>query len=482
VVATAAVLVVGFRGAYVLTPLGGSDAQNYLAYASYLADHHTHPPPSVNPSEYSVPPLYEAVAVVLNFVGHRLPSVAIGVHAQLLAALAWLALVGGSCAALTAARRRLRLAGAAGLALAALWALDAAIELGKINHFSEGQLVSLAGMVALVALTGLIARELWPGHPRRAIAASAIALAYPIVYRMGIMFHPEMTLAVACSVAYLLVVRARRRGWPWRLGAATGVALGIGADVRQSAVIVIVCVGVTVALGGRRQALGFLVAAAVCVALVAGPWWAYSTATWGSPVKLALDRSGHMSTTGEPLSFWISFPIGSLVTHPYRPDFEDQLLPVLHADLWSDWYGSLRNEWSGQSRLTTFTASTQSTLGFGGDALGLAGLALLGLPALVRLVLRRTRSDPDFVAALLAVVAIGGFIAFVLTILRYPQADGKEIKSSYLLFTTPCWAMFAVDSWRRLSARSAFAARVLLPSFAVLYVASYATSLYAILR
>lgn len=202
----------------------------------------------------------------------------------------------------------------------------------------------------------------------------------------------------------------------------------------------------------------------------------------GSPIKLALDRPGHMVTTTEPLSFYVSFPIGSLVTHPYRPDFANQLLPVLHADLWSDWYGSLRNQWVGQSHLTVLTASTQSVLGFGGDALGLLGLALLGVPALLRLLRRRLRGDPDFAAAFLAAVAIGAFAAFVLTILRYPQADGKEIKASYMLFATPCWAVFAVGGWSWLAERARLAGRVLLPGYALLYAASYSASLYAILH
>jgi hypothetical protein len=296
------------------------------------------------------------------------------------------------------------------------------------------------------------------------------------------MFHPEMTLALIGSLVLLVVLRAERQGWPRRLGGATGALLGLGADTRQSLTVVIVAVGLAAALAGGRRALPFLALAAACLALVAGPWWGYATNRWGSPVKLALDRPGHMSTSGEPLSFFISFPLGSLITHPYRPDFTNQLLPTLHADLWSDYWGSLRNEWGGQSHLTTLTASTQSTLGFGWDALGLLGLGALGIPALVRLLLRRSRDAPDFAVGFLTLVALAAFAAFVLTILDYPQFDGKEIKSSYLLFTTPCWALFAVSGWLRLGSRSPAVARVLLPGFAALYTISYATNLFTFLR
>ncbi len=478
----AAIALVGFRGVYVLTPYGGSDAQNYLGYASYLARFHTLPPAALNPSEYSTPPLYEASAGLLEWLGHRLPSFSLELHSRLLTALAWLALVAAACAAMTAARLVVRRLGAAGLVLALLWALDEVITLAKLQDWSEGQLVSLTFMLGLLVVTALISRELWPGHPRRALAAAAMALAYPIVFRLGIMFHPEMTLAFICSLVLLTVLRAQRSQWPWRLGAVTGILLGLGASVRQSISVVILSVALAVALAGGRRALPFLAAAAIGVVLVAGPWWGYATNRWGSPIKLALDRPGHMSSSGEPLSFWVSFPLGSLITHPYRPDFTNQLLPTLHADLWADYWGSLRNEWSGQSKLTTFVASTQSTLGFGWDALALVGLFGFGLPAAIRLLLRRTRDAPDFAAGFLTLVTVAAFIAFVLTILRYPQFDGKEIKSSYMLFVTPCWALLTLHGWLRTSARSAFAARMLLPSFAALYALSYVTDLYTFLR
>ncbi len=341
-------------------------------------------------------------------------------------------------------------------------------------------MLSLACLLGLVCVTALLARELWPEHPRRAIAAAAIALAYPIVFRMGVMFHPEMTLAFACALAFLLLVRAQRRGWPLRLGLALGATLGIAADVRQSGVIVILCVGLAVALAGRRGALRFLGAAALCLALVAGPWWAYATIKWGSPLKLALIHTGEPRLKGnEPLSFFVSFPLRTLVTHPYRPDFANQLLPMVHADLWSDWYGNfLRNQWTGQSHLTRVTASTQSVLGFVGDALGLLGLCALGLPAALRLARRRPREASDFAAGFLALVTVAAFVAFVLTILRYPQADGKEIKAIYMLFTTPCWALFALDGWLRVAGRSRLARRALLPGFAALYALSYTATLY----
>ena len=94
--------------------------------------------------------------------------------------LVWLLLVVGSAACLTRTARRARRAGFAGLALALLWGLDEAVALGKTEAWSSGQLVAFAAAAGLVAASALIAREVWPGHPGRAVATAAFVAAYPV--------------------------------------------------------------------------------------------------------------------------------------------------------------------------------------------------------------------------------------------------------------------------------------------------------------
>ena len=135
-------------------------------------------------------------------------------------------------------RRRL---GIAALVLAALWALDEGLSLGRSEQWSAGQLISLACGAGLIATTALIAREVWPENRGRWIAAGAFAAAYPVVYRMSILFHPEMPFALLCALATLVVLRAQRRGFPARLGWWLGAALGAAALTRQPAVLVMGC-------------------------------------------------------------------------------------------------------------------------------------------------------------------------------------------------------------------------------------------------
>ena len=121
----------------------------------------------------------------------------------------------------------------------------------------------------------------------------------------------------------------------------------------------------------------------------------------------------------QPPSFYVSFPLRTLVIHPYRPDFSNELLPKLHAELWSDWFGVIHRQ--SPTHLERVTASSQSVLGFVGDALALGGLVALAVPAAFRVLRRRSRAPADVGLGLLALLALVSFAAFVVTLIRFPQ-------------------------------------------------------------
>ena len=213
--------------------------------------------------------------------------------------------------------------------------------------------------------------------------------------------------------------------------------------------------------------------------LLAGPWWGYAAHTWGNPLQSNLEPRASLMLDHQPPSFYVSFPLRTLVIHPYRPDFDNQLLPKLHAELWSDWFGAFHPDWSSPS--------------------GSTGQCLVAERA--RLRRRRARDrragrdrhprsragvpaplpDPrDLGLGFLTLLAVVGFAAFLVMLIRFPQREGDPIKSSYLLFTAPAWAIFSTAAWSALARRKA-AAQAVLAGVAVLYVISYATELGTIL-
>ena len=338
-----------------------------------------------------------------------------------------------------------------------LWA---AVQLRRAGgSWSWGQVLSIAWTAGLILLAWLLARELWPRRPLLWAGAAAATAALPIVIRLGTMFHPEPQFAFFAVAAILLCVRAARVGWSWPLGAGVGIALGMAALTRPTAVVVVLGLALAVLLVGRRDALRFAAAAAAALFLIAGPWWAYQTGRYGNPIQSNLER--YILDEGQPREFYVSAPVRDLVLHPYRPAFAGQLWPQFHADLWSDWFGGQHGYWNEQpSTATRLFVSSQSVLGLLATPLVIAGLVVLA----------RRR---EFAGVALALLVGLSWIGFVVQLVRFPQAGGDPIKSSYMLYLAPVFAIAALAAgdwlWRR-----GRAWRVALVAWPALYALSYA--------
>ena len=340
---------------------------------------------------------------------------------------------------------------------------------GGLGAWRAGQLLSILWTVGLLAVAWLLGRELWPESPSAAALTVAATATVPIVLRLGVMFHPEMQFAFLGALGVLLVVRAERRSWPLGYGAAAGIALGLAALTRQTAVVVMAALGLAVLLAGRRRALRFVGIAAAAIALTAGPWWGYQASRFGNPIQSNLDR--YILPDGQPREFYISAPVEDLVLHPYRPHFAGELWPEFHADLWSDWFGAQHAYWPKPPRgATAVFESSQSVLGLVATALsfaGLAGLTRTGLRGL-------RRAEPGAFAGLaFLLLALASWAAFVAQLIRFPQGGGDPIKASYMLYLAPVFAVSGLSGTKRLWLRGR-AWRLCLAAWATLYAASYA--------
>jgi 4-amino-4-deoxy-L-arabinose transferase-like glycosyltransferase len=326
-----------------------------------------------------------------------------------------------------------------------------AVQLHRATGFwRAGQALSSIFAAGLVVVTWLLARELWPRHPGLWAAAAALTAGFPIAVRMGTMFHPEALNALLLALATLLVVRAAARDWPVAYGVASGVALGLAAVTRESAVAVAAGVAVGLAVTRDRRALRFGAVSFAALALVAGPWWGYQAARFGSPFYTDLVLTERQALESQPREFYVSAPVADLVVHPYRPAFAGELWPKFHADLWSDWFGAQHGFWSeAPDAATRVFLSSQSVLGLFFSVVALAGLWFL-------------RRQP----VLLAIVGVT-WIGFVVQNIRFPQADGDPIQARYLLFLAPIFALAAVEAGRRLP-------RPLVLLWGGLYAVSYA--------
>ena len=472
------VLVFMVAGWSSLTGLGDSrayDSAAFKEYAETLRQTGRLPTEAEN-YEYSLPPGYPLLGASVDRLVGRLAFDAgtpLGGLPSPVRRGVWIALCVIALLTLTLVeRRRSRwwVAGSAAAALATVWAAASLITYVHEQPWSAKALLNLTLAGALVIVSGLFAREAWPGRIYAPALAAGAAALLPAVLRIGLVFHPDPLFALLGSAAVLLVLGARRAGWHAHLGLAVGATLGVSALVRQSAPILIVAVGAIVLVLGRRRAATFAVVALAATLLVAAPWWGYQASRFANPIQSNLEREGYMLDR-QPLSFFVSLPLPELVTRPYRESFRNELLPKFHAELWSDWFG-VHHDWVSPSNLDRLLASSQSVLGLGGDALVLGGLLGFGVPALRRASRHPGVRREDAALAACTILFALAWAAYIVTLVRFPQIDGDPIQAHYLLFLVPAAALFAVASGRWAWHHSR-PARLVLVSWLALYLVSY---------
>jgi 4-amino-4-deoxy-L-arabinose transferase-like glycosyltransferase len=427
------------------------DSTEFQRYAQTL-DETGRIPTKADNYEFSLPPAMPALAVGLEraarWIGptdvrpaRALPrQVRATLWAVLVLAAGWLFFTGRP-----GARRRW-----AGIVLAAAAVVVAALEVvsaATTFNWVAGLIPQMASVLGLIVIAALLARELWP-EERWAPPLAAFGTALlPFVFRIGLVFHPDPLFAVLVCAALLLTVRALRTGWTVRAGAATGLLLALAALTRQSAPVAIVGIALVGLLLGRRNSLRFLVAAAVVLVVCAGPWWGYQAHKYGNPIQSNLSRPGLM-LSHEPLSFFVGGG-RQLVTHPWNVLKGNFLFSKFHVGIWSNWTGVGSPHGPHDTNLKGL-ASSQSVLGLAGDALVLGGLGLLGVPALWRTVRRRTVDPTERGLAALSLFFLVAWVAFVATVLRFPQRDADPVQPHYLMFLTPAAVLLGLASARHL--------------------------------
>lgn len=305
------------------------------------------------------------------------------------------------------------------------------------------QLLSALAAFAVVALTWLLARELFPRRPGVRIAAPAVAAATPVLLRAGALYHPE-ALATALAAAGLYVaVRGLARGTlTWRAGLAAGVLLGLANLTRTWALATLAAVLAGAALDAlwrrRRASLLAAVAVAGASAALAGPWLVYKAVTYGSPLAYSQPIASQWRGSGRPASFYVDLALGDVFSRPYAPHFSNRLLPVVYTDWWGDHWRS----WEVPDRLHAAPAELPARYERPRVVQSIVGLlptvaAAAGFVALGALALRRRN------AALLALLLSGALVAlaFVGFLVRYPKLDGDNIKALYVLNAVPAVAV-----------------------------------------
>jgi hypothetical protein len=329
------------------------------------------------------------------------------------------------------------------------------------------QLANVPLVVGAAVLTLALARLLWPGRPVLHLAALGLFVAVPIVARMAAMFAPE-TLALLLSTAalYLGAWMIVRRSFGIVRGLLLGALLGAGNLVRTqglwtlAAILVVFVLAAISGYSGRRSIAAATLAVVVGAAATSGWWYVRQDRLYGSPLAFTHiaflpgdvhARSGVGPQTlkkpvwrRRPLSFYVDPGLPQLFTSPQRPSFLGSGPAATYSELWGDWLDS----WSGGGQPTKRELGVQNGIGLLPTLLALVGCVLIALEAF-----RRRLAGRSLARVLMPTLAVIGLVSYVYFTVEWPSPDGDVLKASYLLTTTPAWALAGGVALDRLGRR-----------------------------
>jgi 4-amino-4-deoxy-L-arabinose transferase-like glycosyltransferase len=308
-------------------------------------------------------------------------------------------------------------------------------QLGTMNRPERGGMaVNVLFLLGTLVLVRQLARELWPGREWFALGAPAFVAFMPVTVKSSTMFHPETMTMFLCTLALWLGVRTFADP---RYALALGVALGAAQLVRAFALWTVAATAIALLVGRRWREL--VVAMLIAVAIPA-PWYLHQRLEYGGSPAFAgrpipdfgRDASGKPKPFYErrPLEFYVDPGVPEVVTKPYRENFLNLALPTTYSELWGDYFGIWVWTGVGYPPERADDLVRQSVVGLLPTLLAVVGWLAFLLASL--------RSPPRLAVALLPALGIVGYLYFTVS---YPTTDGDVLKGTYMLTTTPGWAL-----------------------------------------
>lgn len=367
----------------------------------------------------------------------------------------------------------------------------------------------LQAVLSVVLTIALLAacEGLRPGDGVMKLVALGLCCMPAVYYRTFAMLRGEAYLATLATLLIVVSVGAVSRGHVRPRDVLVMALLSAAiALARQLGALLLLGWGVFAVVQmvhGRRGWSSAIVASTIAVALLSGWFYLGLRDREGTAMAWNLPRAS-FSLANQPAEFYFGTGSGMLFSEPGRPRFQKQLLPVLHADWWGDyWHYFLFHGRRSTGRCVSWPAPARSNSppvegeDFVGNyrpmlrylgvvnavALLPAGVLIAGFAtgaiACGRLLRRRrsatSRTRGIALVFLMSVATALGYLWFVVSFPR--QDDGDTVKATYVFQLVPLLALLGAEAVMRLRMASRSAFRVVAALLIVVAVLVAPTSL-----
>lgn len=309
-----------------------------------------------------------------------------------------------------------------------------------------------------------------PGSSTLKVHTLLLLAVLPVYYRTFALVRGEALVATfTVIVVYQLLAMFARRDYSILRVGGLGISCGLLLLSRQWGVFVLLAiVGWTFLLlvRDRRHMWPFArsVALSMIVAALASGWFYIGLRLkYGQATAFNRQPLPNFSLANQPRDFYFGTGLPQLWTAPVRPSFPNQLMPILYADTWGDYWGYFLvtgfNPRKGQDWAASNIERIQPYLGRV-DMVAVVPSLLLMLGCLssvfvIRKILyRRAPLDlRDSARSLLGCIFLVSLLGYLWFLISFPNpGKGDTIKATYIIHVLVLAPLLGGDLLQRLSA------------------------------
>jgi hypothetical protein len=239
-----------------------------------------------------------------------------------------------------------------------------------------------------------------------------------------------------------------------------------------------VLMGIIAYIKKKQEAWRFIktIALSLLIASIVGGWF-YLTLKirFGSTIAFNKPLHSEFSFSNQPAKFYFGTGLTELFTHPVRPFFKNQLIPVLYSETWGDYHGYFtytlfpfrssdynnpEKETSRQDLIVTAAYLGRMNLVSLVPSAIIIMSCLAGLKFLFR-VFRKNSKDPAATCEGFALIflniasSLGLYFCFLIIVPN--EETGNTIKASFLLHMFPFVAVLSGELLQRIKQKSRIA-------------------------
>ena len=205
----------------------------------------------------------------------------------------------------------------------------------------------------------------------------------------------------------------------------------------------------------KKEFFKFITVAFLIAFILCG--WFYINLLFNEGSPIAFNHpSKSFDLRNQPLDFYFSFEANlKLFTNPIRPNFDNQLFPIIYSDLWGDYWGYFTFVLSGWD-----FGRNQETIGSYLGRINLLSLIptyiyLFGFFISFKLLNKKNRNQNDIFKILIQLGVVFTFIGYLWFTIRYPaKPSGDSIKATYMIQLFHLIAFLGLDVLERFKNKS----------------------------